>query len=107
MSTNNLSLTLGPGRKKVEGVGGWGDWHKEKETESIRTKCPAQRGENAKDGQLRRQRDGEVNKTERDQDPEENTVSSQSFRSITLCIFPRKQPSKMKFCREHKACNSS
>lgn len=44
------------------------------------------RGESARDGRSRGQKDEGVKK-ERDQDPVENTVSSLSFRSITLNIF--------------------
>lgn len=46
------------------------------------------RGESTKDGQSRGQKDeGVKSERERDQDPEENTVSSLSFRSISLNIF--------------------
>lgn len=44
------------------------------------------RGESVRDGQSRGQKDEGVKKG-RDQDPEENTVSSLPFRSITLNIF--------------------
>lgn len=40
MPTNNLSLTLGPGRE--EEAGEEGEEEAEDETESTRTKCPAQ-----------------------------------------------------------------
>lgn len=80
MPTNNLSLTLGPGREEEA------EKEEEDETGSTRTKCPAQGRERARDGQSRGQKDEGVKKG-RDQDPEENTVNSLSFRSITLNIF--------------------
>jgi len=48
MPTNNLSLTLGRGREEEEEEEE--DWHEEKETESIRTKCPAHGERTAKMG---------------------------------------------------------
>lgn len=82
MPTNNLSLTLGQGREEEAET----EEEEEDETESTRTKCPAQGRERTRDGQSRGQKDEGVKKG-RDQDPEENTVSSLSFRSITLNIF--------------------
>lgn len=91
MPTNNLSLTLGPGREREEeeeedreeeGE----EKEEEDETGSARTKCPAQGREHERraiEGTERWR--GKVG--ERDRDPEENAVSSLSFRGITLNIF--------------------
>lgn len=91
MPTNNLSLTLGLGREREEEEEKAEEGEEEKEEEedetgSTRTKCPAQgreHGRRAIEGTERWR--GKIG--ERDRDPEENTVSSLSFRGITLNIF--------------------
>lgn len=104
MPTNNLSLTLGPGREEEEEEK---DWHEEKETGSVRTKCPARR-ENGKYGQSRRQKDGGVKKA-RESKTQRKTMSALDHLEAllsTILFSSSKQALKMKYCREHKLCNS-
>lgn len=80
MLTNNLSLTLRPGKEEEV----------EEETASARTKCPAQ-GRDCQRWAIEGTERWRGEETEGDQHPEENPVSSPSLRSITLHISSNKQ----------------
>lgn len=100
MPTNNLSLTLGPGREEEE------EETEEEETESTRTKCPAQGRESTKDGQSKGQRDEGVKK-EREISTQRKTLSAPyHLEESHSTFFSGKQPFKVKSCREQKTCNS-
>lgn len=67
------------------------------------------RGESAKDGQSRGQKDEGVTKErEREIRTQRKTLSAPDhLEESHSTFFSGKQPSKMKFCREHKPHNSS
>lgn len=105
MPTNNLSLTLGPGREEGEEEDGEEEEEGEEETESTRTKCPAQ-------GRERKR--WAIEGTERWRDEEYREIRTQRktlsapdhLEEPHSTFFSGKQPLKIKFCREHKTYNS-